>query len=113
MNSIPVVGGYALAGLVVIAGVIRFFFSDTSQVDLLRNEVAELRERQAVLEAEINEQRTLKHAVNADLAKAVMALEVVRRLAQNCTCNALESVEEIVDELLNELSTLRRARHSE
>lgn len=97
-------------GAVALIAFIRWMLSDNSQVLLLRSEVNELRERQASLESEINEQRTLKHAISGDMARAVMALEVVRRMAQNCTCNALEPVEQIVDQLLNELSTIRAAR---
>jgi hypothetical protein len=97
-------GGVALMALVSL---IRWLLGDNSQVSLLRDEVADLRERQAVMETEIREQRSLKHGLSGDLAKAVMALEVVRRLAQNCSCGALDSIEEIVDQLLNELSAIR------
>lgn len=122
----PWLGGGGAA--VVALGIFRLFFGDRTVDSTLQAEIAglrksladqstrhqeeigALRERQAVLEERYDEQRTLKHAVSGDLAKAVMALEVVRRLSRNCTCKALVSVEEIVDQLLNELSTIRAAQ---
>lgn len=100
-------------GLIAIISFIRWLLGDQGQVSLLRSEVGELRERQAILEAEIVEQRSMKHAISADLAKTVMALEVLRRLSHNCTCQALISVEEIVDQLLGELSALRNRRRTD
>lgn len=127
-GSWAVGGGVAFLALVSL---IRFLLSDRGASDTLHKEIAGLRksltdqsarhqaemnglrERQAKLEALYDEQRTLKHAITGDLAKAVMALEVVRRLSRNCTCQALISVEEIVDQLLNELSALRTRRFND
>jgi hypothetical protein len=37
-----------------------------------------------------------------------MALDLVERLAKNCTCGALEPLNEIISRLVHELSTLAR-----
>jgi hypothetical protein len=76
----------------------------------LWREITELNARVAKLEAQYDQERRDKHQARNDLAKAVMALELVRRLAAECTCGVLSPLSEIIDRLAAELSTLSRSR---
>jgi hypothetical protein len=96
------VGGSALA--LALLAFIRFFLQ--RQIEDLRDDVDNLMRKLSVLEHEYDRERGLKHRALNDVARTVMALDLVRRLAQECTCNVLAPVVEIVDRLTVELETV-------
>lgn len=116
-------GGVALLAIV---GLIRWFFTDRSATAILHTEISELRKALAdqsarhareiaELDAKVNhitdqydEQRSMKHKALNDVAKTVMALDLVQRLATECTCGVLAPLSEIVDRLVADLATYRQ-----
>lgn len=107
MSQLPAVGGYTVGGLVVIAGVIRFLFGDNKAFQVLKDEIQMLREGQqenasklAAVEALYNENRTDKHMYINKYARSQVLLGVVKRLADQCTCGALDNVAELIDRAL-------------
>lgn len=115
------------AAFVVALGLVLLYllWRDSSPVRALQQEVVELRRslndqaarhardiaevnlKMKALEDENMRQRSAKHKVTGDLAKTVIALDLVKNLAQRCTCGALHPLREIIDRLLDELDTLR------
>lgn len=93
------VGGIALILLYRI-------ITDRSAFRSLRSEVDELRRHVEDLDKKYQDERSMKHKSRNDVARAVMALELVRRLANDCTCGALAPLGEIIDRLFAELETV-------
>lgn len=111
MSEIPATGGYIVGALVVVAGVIRFFFADHKAFDVLGEEIRALRDQQAEtrqklveLEANYNEQRHEKHDYINKYARARVLLSVIDKLSQQCSCGALDNVSELLDRALAEVS---------
>lgn len=57
------------------------------------------------LEVLYDEQRSMKHKAFNDVAKTVMALDLVQRLAQECSCKVLSPLDEIIARLVADLET--------
>lgn len=105
MNQLPVVGGTAAVVVIVIVGLFRWLVQN--DLSLLRQQVTEQSARIAHLEVLYDEQRTDKHRAITDLASTLIALQLVRRLAQECTCKVLAPLEEIIDKLVDEVRSRR------
>lgn len=103
---LPETGGQAAGaiaiGLALIAFV-RFFL--WRQIQDLRTDVHDLQAHIADLEERYDEQRGAKHKALNDVAKTVMALDLVQRLSEECTCNVLAPLQEIISRLVAELKT--------
>lgn len=102
-------GAIVTSTLVVLFGVMRFFFNDNKALDVLRAQVESLTRQQivntekiAAVEARYDEQRKEKHAVINKYAQSRILLSVIDRLAEQCTCGALSNVRELLDQALTE-----------
>jgi uncharacterized protein (DUF3084 family) len=105
--------GFGVAGLAIIVGykLIIDRSATKSELESLREQIHELRTHVHTIEQLYDEQRSDKHKARNDTARALTALELVRRLARECTCGALTPLTEIIDRILDEMETLpRRAR---
>lgn len=96
-GTIGIVGGLSLA----VMAFIRIFLM--RQITDLRDDVDRLEKHLENLEVKYNEERGLKHKARNDVARTVMALELVRRLAAECTCGVLAPVIEIIDRMFAEI----------
>ena len=94
------IGGLSLA----VMAFIRIFLM--RQITDLRSDVDRLTRQMSDLEHKYNAERGEKHKAKNDIAKAVMALELVNRLAKECTCGVLAPLGEIIDRLFEELETV-------
>lgn len=99
---VGVLGGLSLAFIAFI----RLFL--WQQIKDLRSDVAALQKHVGDLEERYDQQRSLKHQALQDVTKTVMALELVRRLAAQCSCGVLTPVVEIIERMMNELTPYRR-----
>lgn len=101
-------GDLAWVGMTVLAvlGLVKFF--PVRQISDLRNDVNTLTRHVSDLEAKYDDERSLKHKAYNDVARTVMALDLVRRLAAQCTCGALEPVIEIIERMSTELETMQK-----
>ena len=106
-------GQYVGASAIALAFIafIRLFLM--RQISDLRDDVADLREQITEIERKYDQERGDKHKARNDVARSVMALELVRRLAKQCTCGVLEPVIEIIDRLFAEFETLANRRHDD
>lgn len=104
---IGIIGALALA----VMAFIRIFLM--RQITDLRDDVDRLTTQMAALEAKYDEERGLKHKAYNDVARAAMALDLVRRLAAQCTCGVLEPLIEIVDRMASEFETMTHRRHGD
>lgn len=95
--------GFGALALAVLA-FIRFFL--WRQIKDLRKDVATLEGKVEKIEARYDEERGLKHKAYNDVARTTMALDLVRSLARECTCNVLGPLPEIIDRVMDELETL-------
>lgn len=105
------VGGYiGLIGALALAvmAFIRIFLM--RQITDLRSDVDRLTRQMADLERLYDEERGLKHKAYNDVARTVMALDLVQRLAKECTCGVLAPLEEVVSRLVAELETMKHRR---
>lgn len=109
MTDWPVVGGYTVGALIVIAGMIRFFFADHKAFDVFHEEIRMLRETQdkntreiAAIRTLYDEQRREKHSYINKYARTRILLSVVDRLSEQCTCGALANVRDLIDQALDE-----------
>lgn len=94
--------GVAGIGLILLYRIVvdrRAFNSLSREVDALRKHVEDL-------DAKYQAERSDKHKSRNDVARSVMALELVRRLAKDCTCGVLTPLTEIIDRLFTELETV-------
>ena len=103
---VAVYGGLALA----VMAFIRIFLM--RQITDLRNDVARLEAHVSNLEAKYDQERKDKHRARNDVARAVMALDLVRRLAEQCTCGVLAPLTEIIDGMFDEFESLRHDRRA-
>jgi hypothetical protein len=103
-------GQYAGATGVVLALIAFMKFFLWNQIKDLRRDVTRLRDDMARIEAKYDEERGRKHKAFNDVARATMALELVRRLAESCTCGVLDPLTEIIERLFAEMETIGRAR---
>jgi hypothetical protein len=109
----PIIGsGFGVIGLALVVGykLITDHTATKSQIGTLQDEVTELRAHVLRIEKLYDEQRGAKHQAFNDVARALTALELVRRLARDCTCGALTPLTEIIDRILDEMETVRRKR---
>lgn len=69
------------------------------------DDMAAIRKKMGELEDENVRQRSLKHKATGDLAKAVIALDLVRRLADECVCERqpLAPLRDIITRLFDEM----------
>ena len=104
---IGLIGGLSLA----VMAFIRIFLM--RQITDLRNDVVRLEKHVEKLEEDYNRERSDKHKARNDVARSVMALDLVRRLAQMCTCGALEPLLEIIDRMFVELETIPNRRFTD
>lgn len=104
--------GYVGLGALSLAfiGFIRFFL--WRQIKDLREDVIHLHDKIEELEKKYDGERSLKHKAFNDVARAVMALELVQRLAAACTCRVLAPLEEILKQLAEEFEIPHR-RHDD
>ena len=79
----------------------------------LREDVERLEDHVANLERQYDEARGQKHKALNDVAKTVMALDLVQRLAAECTCGVLAPLEEIIERLVLDLQTVPSRRHDD
>ena len=78
-----------------------------------RADMAHVNKKIEELEEENVRQRSMKHKVSGDLAKTVIALALVQRLARECTCNVLSPLKDIIERLLDELETSADRRYDD
>lgn len=103
------IGGTIVGVLVVLSGLVRFFFSDSKAFDVLTAEVQMLREQQtihatkiAAVETLYDQQRTEKHQYVNKYTRSLLLLGVIKTLAEQCACGVLENVRELIDRALEE-----------
>lgn len=106
-HYLGMVGGLALAFIAFI----RIFLM--RQITDLRSDVDRLTAQMSSLRKQYDESRAEKHKARNDVARTVMALELVQRLAKECKCGVLSPVQEIVDRMMDELETIGRRRHDD
>jgi hypothetical protein len=109
----PIIGsGFGVIGLALVVGykLITDHTATKSQIGTLQDEVTDLRAHVLRIEKLYDEQRGQKHQAFNDVARALTALELVRQLAHDCTCGALTRLTDIIDRILDEMETSRRAR---
>lgn len=87
------IGGIAVA----LIGFIRFF---------LVRQIRDLTVRVDSLEDKYDLERGLKHKAYNDVARTKMALDLVRRLAEECSCGVLSPLDEVIGRLMDELETM-------
>jgi hypothetical protein len=102
----PTLGGVALGFIVVAYKLLSDRRAVMSEIGTLRSQVKTLDGKVTEVERLYDEERGLKHKAFNDVARTVMALDLVQRLARECTCNVLSPLSEIIDRLLNELETV-------
>lgn len=101
-------------GAVALISLIRFLLGDKGANEVLqaqirglsdalakerrdrRDDIASLNQQIAHLTADVSEQRTEKHRLNNELGQAQMLLGVIVKLAEDCTCGALEVVKDLM-----------------
>lgn len=94
------------------------------EIDGLRKAMAKQAERHQRAVADLNTkldgitarydlERSDKHKARNDVARAVTALDLVRRLAETCTCGALAPLIEIVDRMVEEFESMTHRRHDD
>jgi hypothetical protein len=107
------VGGYAAVGggVIAVLGFVRLFI--WQQISDLRTDVDHLEAKLSELEHLYDQERGLKHKAFNDVARASMALEMVRRLAAQCTCGVLEPLVEIVNRMTVEFESMRHRNRDE
>jgi hypothetical protein len=107
--------GFGVAGLAIIVGykLITDHTATKSELESLREQIKDLRSHVHTIETLYDEQRGAKHQAFNDVARALTALELVRRLARECTCGALTPLIEIIDRILDEMETVRLRRLGE
>lgn len=111
LPAAPTWAGVILVAVVILYRLVidRFAFrSLQQQVSDLETQLVAVNDKVAELEERYDEQRGLKHKALNDVAKTVMALDLVQRLAQECTCHVLDPLTEIIARLVSELSTISR-----
>jgi hypothetical protein len=106
-------GQYAGATGVVLALIAFVKFFLWNQIKDLRRDVARLRDDVVRIEGKYDEERGRKHKAFNDVARATMALELVRRLAETCTCGVLDPLTEIIERLFAEMETISLRRHDD
>lgn len=99
-------GQYAGASAILLALIafIRFF---------LVRQIRDLTKRVDSLEEKYDHERGLKHKAYNDVARTVMALDLVQRLAAECKCGVLSPLEQVIARLVLELETMPHRRHDE
>lgn len=100
-GTIGIVGGLSLA----VMAFIRIFLM--RQITDLRNDVNRLTSQMAELEVKYDVARGDKHKAFNDVARTVMALDLVQRLSRECSCGVLAPLQEIIDRLVLELETMK------
>ena len=105
--------GAGSVGVVILALIafIRFFL--VRQIRDLRKDVTDLNDKVDDLEAKYDEERGLKHKAYNDVARTVMALDLVQRLAEECKCGVLSPLEQVIGRLVTELETMPHRRHDD
>lgn len=106
LPAAPTAGGVGVVLVVVLYRLIVDRNAFHSQIEDLQKEVGDLRTHVDNLDQKYQEERSLKHKSRNDVARSVMALELVRRLAKDCTCGVLAPLTEIIDRLFSELETV-------
>ena len=103
--------GAGAVGAIVLALIafIRFFL--VRQIRDLRKDVETLRDDLDSLNEKYDEERGLKHKAYNDVARTVMALDLVQRLAEECKCGVLSPLEQVIGRLVTELETMPHRRH--
>lgn len=104
------VSGAVGVALVVLYRIITDRSAVNSELEVLKRQISELSQHVARLEALYDEQRGLKHQAFNDVARALTALELVRGMAEECTCGALGNLPPIIERVLVEMETSRRSR---
>ena len=94
------VGAVALA----LIAFIRFF---------LVRQIRDLTVRVDDLEEKYDLERSLKHKAYNDVARTVMALDLVQRLAEECQCGVLSPLELVIGRLIEELETMPQRRYTD
>lgn len=98
------------AGVAGVALILLYrIVTDRSAFRDLKHEVDELRAHVEDLDHKYQVERSMKHKSRNDVARTVMALELVRRLGKDCTCGVLDPLMEIIDRLFAELETVHTA----
>lgn len=97
------IGGFIGLGSLAVGllAFIRIFLM--RQISDLRSDVDRLNRHVHEIEVRYDEERGQKHKARNDVARALMALELVHRLAQQCSCGVLAPLQEIIDRLFTEL----------
>lgn len=101
------VGGSNLVGVGAV-GAVALALIAFIRLFLVR-QIRDLTTRVNSLEEKYDEERGLKHKAYNDVARTTMALDLVRTLARECTCNVLGPLPEIIDRVMDELETLHHA----
>lgn len=98
-----------LTALGLLALVVVFFLRRTDRQDTERREdVSTLSGENAALRAQVDAvqaenlvQRRLKHESLNNLAASLGTLQLVKRLAEDCTCGAMSRIEPVIDSVLD------------
>lgn len=103
---LPETAGEAGAVAAILLALIAFI-----RLFLVR-QIRDLTERVNKLEEKYDLERATKHKAFNDVARSVMALDLVRRLAEQCTCGVLDPLTEIIDRMFLEFETLQHNRRA-
>lgn len=103
MSWLPTVGGVAGVILFVVGSIVGLFrWLVQNDISILREQLAEQSQRVAQLEVLYDEQRHEKHMYINKYARSQILLGVIKTLADQCSCGALENVGELIDRALAE-----------
>jgi hypothetical protein len=105
LPSAPTAAGVLLASIVILYRLITDRVALGGQIRGLGEEVSSLTDKVDNLEALYDQERGAKHKAYNDVARTVMALGLVQRLAQGCSCHVLDPLTEIIDRLVLELES--------
>lgn len=78
----------------------------SAQAERHAHQIGALNGKVDTITEQYDQQRSRAHRALNDVARCVMALTLVQRLAAECTCSVLGPLPEIVDSLVAELETI-------
>ena len=98
--------GVAGLGVVIIAviGLAKFLLGDRTvamsnaqHISELREDITTLERKVEALEHDLDEQRTMKHALKNELTKALLVISFIKSSTPHCTCGVLDRVRPLIE----------------